>query len=630
MATNTTQNSSIDNQLNQHHIVWLDKQINYSYNRGRLRQIRELDSQLKSFTCDDECLNYIQQFETLNTNSYIIFIISGSLSERILPKIHDSSCIVTIFIFCTNVDDCKHLEYQKLRAICNDTYELIDQIELYLTRSNERELQFSLFHKPELSTSENQYPIRNLKEDQARFLWFYHCHNHMLKLDSNDDREAKEELIIHARQDLPEKQYQSSIEEFNNESIEKNRRDALLWYTRNAFIYKCVNTVLRKENLSQIYHYRYIIKLLCYQLKDYSQTFQRNTSLRLFRGQQFRIEYITLLENHQNDLISFNGFMSTTLEEDIAMKFAFRYRKDNLKSVVFIVDVNLDNESNVIFADIRNISKYPEEEEILFSIGTIFRMKSIELNQNKQLYIIHLELVDHNELQAIKYIEQSYNNDGNFIDQKVLFGKLLFDMGEHEFARKYFLDALDHLTENENHLYATYVNNIGVCYNEQGDRKKALEYYKKACEIYLKMKNYRGLGTCQHNIASIYYAERNYRDALNEVLHALHNRSKKTLEKASTHDLLGCIYLTENNMDAAEHNFSDALKIRRRCLNDGNPNHPDIGISYQNLGELCRRKSKFQDAYKYYSRAAEIFRHNYPQSHRLNKDIDRCLNELQL
>lgn len=119
------------------------------------------------------------------------------------------------------------------------------------------------------------------------------------------------------------------------------------------------------------------------------------------------------------------------------------------------------------------------------------------------------------------------------------------------------------------------------------------------------------------------------KDALNHALNALNYRTKKTLEKASTHDLLGCIYLAQNNTDAAKDNLYDALKIRQRCLRDVNPYHPDIGISYQNLGELCKKASKFADASKHYSQAAEIYRHNYPESHSMVRNVDRCLNELK-
>jgi hypothetical protein len=60
-----------------------------------------------------------------------------------------------------------------------------------------------------------------------------------------------------------------------------------------------------------------------------------------------------------------------------------------------------------------------------------------------------------------------------------------------------------------------------------------------------------------------------------------------------------------------------------------NPNHPDIGISYLNLGRLDSKLSSFIDAQNNYLRAEEIFRHNYPKSHPLVIKITQCLEELQ-
>ncbi len=60
-----------------------------------------------------------------------------------------------------------------------------------------------------------------------------------------------------------------------------------------------------------------------------------------------------------------------------------------------------------------------------------------------------------------------------------------------------------------------------------------------------------------------------------------------------------------------------------------NPNHPDIGVSYQNLGRLDFKLSSYIDAQNNYLRAEEIFRHNYPQTHPLVVEITQCLNEIK-
>jgi tetratricopeptide (TPR) repeat protein len=73
-------------------------------------------------------------------------------------------------------------------------------------------------------------------------------------------------------------------------------------------------------------------------------------------------------------------------------------------------------------------------------------------------------------------------------------------MGECEFAIEYFKTRIDYLSDVDNHHRATYLNNIGVCYNEIGKKDQALKYYKTASQIYAQRDNHRGLGACYHNV----------------------------------------------------------------------------------------------------------------------------------
>jgi hypothetical protein len=98
---------------------------------------------------------------------------------------------------------------------------------------------------------------------------------------------------------------------------------------------------------------------------------------------------------------------------------------------------------------------------------------------------------------------------------------------------------------------------------------------------------------------------------------------------ASTLDLLGCIQLAKHNAEAASDNLKDALKIRMKYLNDINPNHPDIGVSYQNLGRLDLKFLSYIDAQNNFLRAEQIFRHNYPKSHPLVIEITQCLEDVK-
>jgi tetratricopeptide (TPR) repeat protein len=338
-------------------------------------------------------------------------------------------------------------------------------------------------------------------------------HEFMITLENDDDENAKEEMISHCREQCKNRiKAQQKIDEFSNQSLIENKEKAIFWYTDNSFMHECTNSVLRKENIAQVYSYRYIIKLICQQLKELHKPFikkyreeTQKTSLRLYRGQYLKLEHIELLSKNIKNLISLNGFVSTTRDRNIAIKFIRRHWQEGFEPVLFKIDVDMTSEYSVAFADISKLSKYPKEEEVLLSIGCVFRVKSVDLvdiDDQQKIHVIYLSLNQHNQLTVTKYIEQTYMNNVNSADRSVLFGRLLFEMGECEAAIKYFLGALHRLSDNNNQLRATYLNNIGVCYNEIGRKTDALKYYNMAFQIYEQTGNEYDLGTCQHNVSN--------------------------------------------------------------------------------------------------------------------------------
>jgi tetratricopeptide (TPR) repeat protein len=112
-------------------------------------------------------------------------------------------------------------------------------------------------------------------------------------------------------------------------------------------------------------------------------------------------------------------------------------------------------------------------------------------------------------------------------------------------------------------------------------------------------------------------------------LDAFDVRQSNKIEKASTLDLLGCIHVALADIEAAGNNFYEALQLRLKYLGQTNPHHPDIGVSYHNLGKINSKTRNFTGAETNYSRAAEIYRQNYPQTHPLVRGINDCLKETQ-
>ena len=354
-----------------------------------------------------------------------------------------------------------------------------------------------------------QCSIRNLKEDSASFLWFRQMHEFMLTLDHHN-KEAKEEAVTVCRQQCQSKsQLQSKIDEFQRQSLPENREKAISWYTDNCFMHRCTNTILRKENIGQVYALRYIIQLLCQQLKDLHQHFiqrsrrRKRKELQVYRGQYLHSSHIELLKNHLGHLISLDGFVSTSTDKRIAKDFIRDCLQENFLPVLFKINLDLTNMDTVPFADVSAFSKY-DEQEVLLSIGSIFWVNSVQCDEELQGFIIELTLARNEQMTVTRYIEETYAKNLGSVDQSVLFGKLLFDMGATDAAVKYFSDTLERLPSDPHRLRPIFLNNLGVCYNELGDKNQALECYQKAMEIYQGKNDKRALGACEHNVNKLF------------------------------------------------------------------------------------------------------------------------------
>ncbi|CAF1108794.1 unnamed protein product, partial [Didymodactylos carnosus] len=88
------------------------------------------------------------------------------------------------------------------------------------------------------------------------------------------------------------------------------------WYTGHPFIYKQVN------------------------LAEYQEIKEYETALTLCRGVRMSTEEVKKLKENIDNLISANGFLSTSLSKDVALRFAGA-ESDKEQSVLFEIGCNL-------------------------------------------------------------------------------------------------------------------------------------------------------------------------------------------------------------------------------------------------------------------------------------------------
>ena len=106
---------------------------------------------------------------------------------------------------------------------------------------------------------------------------------------------------------------------------------------------------------------------------------KKHQLLQVYRGQFISIDEVNRLKTGKGQLISMNSFLSTSTNKKKALEFATSRSppNDQLTSILLEIDVNLECLIQDHYADIKHLSAFSEEEEILFMFGCVFRIDEI-------------------------------------------------------------------------------------------------------------------------------------------------------------------------------------------------------------------------------------------------------------
>jgi tetratricopeptide (TPR) repeat protein len=189
-------------------------------------------------------------------------------------------------------------------------------------------------------------------------------------------------------------------------------------------------------------------------------------------------------------------------------------------------------------------------DEICFTAGTVFRIKSIEqlIDDSLIIWLIKLNLIGKDDPQLVSLLTPFRTNEIHENPLSCL-GKLLIDMGEYRRAEQFFLEMLnDASVQSQPRRLVRVQNGLATNYMYKGEYGTALEYYKKALEIsliYLPPDHadlafmYKYMGDCyfkqnnynhalQNYERGIYLIQNNLQSSKYEILNELHSLISKT------------------------------------------------------------------------------------------------------
>ncbi|CAF1085804.1 unnamed protein product [Adineta ricciae] len=447
--------------------IWLASTNGIGENVKFIEKLREIVLRLKTFDDANKCQVYIDQ---LSAESRLIMIISDVKQIEIIRQIYHLRRISSIYICCTEIIIKQQwMSYcPKIKGIFHDFNDLITRVEK--DQETQRKLEEPLgIHLLSII----DYRDKSTSWD-GEFVYRQSLLNCILSIPSNE--QDKNELIS-----ICKSEYSDSPGELRNiDDFEKycSSENILWWYTRECFFQKILNRALRQQNIHITFLLRRYINDLCEALFKIQSTIP----LKVYRSQLMSKSELDCLLNQVNKHIRISSFFSTSLERYIA---SFRMGdgdpQNDLVKVLFEIDAYPHLKNETPFANISSDSKFDNEIEVLFTVGSIFRLNAINCNED-HVYTIKMTLCSFEEHELKPVLD--YMKSKNGMQQRNLhaFAKLLLNMGKFDYAAECCQRFIHQLSSDNPDLIDVY-EDLAVIASQTGDFDQSLQWQKKLLSL---------------------------------------------------------------------------------------------------------------------------------------------------
>ncbi|CAF1478908.1 unnamed protein product [Adineta steineri] len=469
MATATLPNDDFysntdDKSLEIFSIIWLDANVNVKDTRETEQKLRSIINHIKKFQDIKQCQQYIEQ---RSEEDRLILLVNGQFGREIVPYIHQLRQLISIYVYCMDKKNNEQWTYNftKIKSVVVDLNGLVTQIttDHKIQKKVEEPLSINIF-------TTNIGAGKSTTGVNGQFVFSQILVDCLLQLKSSEI--DKIELI-----NLCQNEYDGNYTELNNllefqQDYSPNK--VLWWYTKESFFYKILNTALRTQNIHMIFLFRSFIYDIYRQLQKY----QSKKVVRVYRCQLMSNDELNNLKQNIDQFISVNSFFSTSDERSTALFLLGDITTQiDLERVLFEIDADPKIVNTKPFADISQHSDFPDESEVLFMIGSIFRLNSIDRGDD-QIWIIKMTLCnddEHDLKQVLMYMKQQIENEETNLRR---LGNVLWEMGKFDLAEKYFNRSLKQLPSNDP-LHISLYEDLGKLASQTGDYDMSMKWRQK-------------------------------------------------------------------------------------------------------------------------------------------------------
>ncbi|UJR16869.1 hypothetical protein I4U23_003767 [Adineta vaga] len=513
--------------------------------------------------------------------------------------------------------------------------------------------------------NQSEKALRNLREELGPYIWSqtYRVILSAMPYNSND---AKRDMLTECRACCFNPHDLRKIDEFRHTYTPMN---AIYWYTKSCFLYRIINRALRTEDNLMLYKFRFFIVDLCTRLEEKALTKINCTApFCVYRGSKLRRDEVEKLE--VGSLVATNSFFSCSRHLHTAENFIgisstvdmspSRGRNERFQYVLFQIDIDLNKSPDVVVADVSNESAVPDENEMLFNLGTTFIIIDIKYDEIQRVW--HIQMTSSSEVSKLMQ-EYRQHVQSRFIETKpvILFGHFTSEissnyhgalsyfhrllrskswddedrpdiiyyclgrvyraMGKSQQSITYLRAALllqRRLLPESSMIYGRMLSCLGNVYCESGDLLRGKNLYEQAMIIYrgILPKNHYEFGFHLNRLANVYWQIKQYESASNLLKNTLlfvkDTMPEKSPAHAQTLHIMGLVQRSLNNREEAIYYFKESIKIREALqAND----HPQIARTCCELSELYVEENNYSVALEYAYRSLRIRESKLPLNH---------------
>ena len=533
----------------------------------------------------------------------VILIVSEGLVREILPLVNSMTQIDSVYIYSEEQISVEQLKsnWSKIKGSFSDLSSQCRSFQRWSRACNSTPISINIL------PSDRNISGQPSNQLDSTFMWTQLLKELILE-DSNDPKQFKK-MFDYLRQKFAGDS--CKLQTIDNLETSKgyHSQQPIFWYTSEPIFYEVPNEALRDQDVETIirlgphlHGLHHDIERL-YREQSNDPTSQPST---VYRGQAMSRATLDRLKANKSSLLSFNCFLSTSTEPSLGEFFADSnaMRSSDQNTVAVLFEIHIDTSRNGSpFALIDKLSLHKDEEEVLFSMHTIFRLKKIEPKvDNDRIWLIELELTDENDEQFKKITEVFRKQLHYGLPSRHRIAALLKQLIHEDLALKLYEELLE-LANSEEEKALLY-GRIGSIKSNKGHYLEAKPLLERAISMYehsIIRSEERTFLTSEH-AAEIYSAMGTLYCRSNGINKALDFYMKAMMTDPTVLET----YLNTATVLRKMGQYSKALWYCQRVLDrveDYPEDHPDLAVTYDKIADMHMMLDENGEALNYYTKA---------------------------